>query len=154
MEKIYEVVIEPGEDGWVVVTVPALPGCITQGKTIEEAEKNAKEAIEVYLESLVKLRKVIPDQKGVAIRKVAVKYESIMTRLPLLPARKVIMALTRLGFIVDHQKGSHIVLKNPDETRTIVMQDHPELDRGTLKSILKQAGIDVDALLSVRTLLK
>ncbi len=73
MEKIYSVVIEPGEDGWFVVTVPALPGCITQGKTIEEAEKNAKEAIEAYLESLIKSHRVIPDQKGVAIRKVAIE---------------------------------------------------------------------------------
>ncbi len=76
-----------------------------------------------------------------------------MTKLPLLPARKVIAALVRLGFCIDHQKGSHIVLKNSDETRTIVVPDHPELDRGTLKSILKQAGIDVDTLLSVLTLL-
>jgi predicted RNase H-like HicB family nuclease len=73
MEKIYDVVIEPGEDGWVVVTVPALPGCITQGKTVEEAEINAKEAIEAYIESLIKRRKVIPDQHGVAFRKVAVE---------------------------------------------------------------------------------
>ena len=73
MEKTYSIVIEPGEDGWFVVTVPALPGCITQGKTIEEAEKNAKEAIEAYIESLIKRHKVIPDQQGVAIRKVAVE---------------------------------------------------------------------------------
>lgn len=73
MEKIYSVVIEPGEDGWFVVTVPALPGCITQGKTIEEAEKNAKEAIEAYLESLIKHHRAIPDQKGVANRKVAIE---------------------------------------------------------------------------------
>ncbi|MDI9633250.1 MAG: type II toxin-antitoxin system HicB family antitoxin [Methanolinea sp.] len=72
MEKTYSVIIEPGEDGWFVVTVPALPGCITQGKTIEEAEKNAKEAIEAYIESLAKRRKAIPDQQGVAIRKVTV----------------------------------------------------------------------------------
>lgn len=77
-----------------------------------------------------------------------------MTRPPLLPARKVIAALIRLGYRIDHQKGSHIVLKNPDDTRTIVVPDHPELDRGTLKSILKQAGIEVDTLLSVLTLLK
>jgi len=72
MEKIYDIVIEPGEDGWFVVTVPALPGCITQGKTIEEAEINAKEAIEAYIESLIKRHKGIPDQHGVAFRKVAV----------------------------------------------------------------------------------
>ena len=73
MEKNYRVVIEPGEDGWFVVTVPALPGCITQGKTVEEAEKNAKEAIEAYLESLIKRHKKIPDQQGVRIREVAVE---------------------------------------------------------------------------------
>ncbi len=77
-----------------------------------------------------------------------------MTKVPLLPARKVINALNRLGFSVDHQKGSHIVLKNLDETRTIVVPDHPELDRGTLKSILKQAGIDIDTFISVLAILK
>ncbi|PWR69574.1 type II toxin-antitoxin system HicB family antitoxin [Methanospirillum stamsii] len=51
MFQKFNVVIEPGEDGWFVVTVPGLPGCITQGKTIDEATKNAKEAIEAYLES-------------------------------------------------------------------------------------------------------
>ena len=50
MFQKFNVVIEPGEDGWFVVTVPGLPGCITQGKTIDEATKNAKEAIEAYLE--------------------------------------------------------------------------------------------------------
>ncbi|MDH7510394.1 MAG: type II toxin-antitoxin system HicB family antitoxin [Methanolinea sp.] len=73
MEKTYSMVIEPGEDGWFVVTVPAIPGCITQGKTIEEAEKNAKEAIEAYIESLIRRRKGIPDQQGVAFRKVSVE---------------------------------------------------------------------------------
>lgn len=52
MIKKYKVVLEQGEDGWLVVTVPALPGCITQGKTFEEAMNNAKDAIEAYLESL------------------------------------------------------------------------------------------------------
>ena len=73
MEKRYQIIIEPGEDGWFVVTVPALPGCITQGKTEKEAEENAKEAIEAYLESFRKRRKKIPDQQGVSIREVAVE---------------------------------------------------------------------------------
>ncbi len=51
MFQKFNVVIEPGEDGWFVVTVPGLPGCITQGKTIDEATENSKEAIEAYLES-------------------------------------------------------------------------------------------------------
>jgi len=48
----FKVVVEKGEDGYYVVTVPSLPGCISQGKTKEEALKNIKEAIELYLEVL------------------------------------------------------------------------------------------------------
>jgi predicted RNase H-like HicB family nuclease len=45
-----KVVITKGEDGWYVVTVPSLPGCISQGRTIKEAKQNIKEAISLYLE--------------------------------------------------------------------------------------------------------
>jgi predicted RNase H-like HicB family nuclease len=45
-----KVVITKGEDGWYVVTVPSLPGCISQGKTIKEAKQNIREAIALYLE--------------------------------------------------------------------------------------------------------
>lgn len=45
-----KVVVTKGEDGWYVVTVPALPGCISQGRTMKEAKQNIKEAISLYLE--------------------------------------------------------------------------------------------------------
>lgn|GEM_PF-254225 len=45
-----KVVITEGIDGWYVATVPSLPGCISQGRTIEEAEENIKEAISLHLE--------------------------------------------------------------------------------------------------------
>jgi predicted RNase H-like HicB family nuclease len=48
----YRVTIEPDEDGVFIAEVPALPGCITQGATRQEALANAKEAIELYIESL------------------------------------------------------------------------------------------------------
>lgn len=48
----YSVLIRQDKDGMFVAEVPELPGCITQGKTREEAMANAKEAIAVYLESL------------------------------------------------------------------------------------------------------
>jgi len=48
----YRVVLEPNELGGFTVLVPALPGCVTQGKTREEAIERAKEAIAVFLESL------------------------------------------------------------------------------------------------------
>ena len=48
----YKVVLEQQEEGGYTVYVPALPGCVSQGETTEEALSNTKEAIEVYLESL------------------------------------------------------------------------------------------------------
>ncbi|MES1241134.1 MAG: type II toxin-antitoxin system HicB family antitoxin [Acidobacteriota bacterium] len=48
----YRVLIEEDEDGIFVAEVPSLPGCISQGRTRNEAIENAKEAIAAYLESL------------------------------------------------------------------------------------------------------
>jgi predicted RNase H-like HicB family nuclease len=48
----YKIVLEPQEEGGYTVYVPALPGCVSQGGTVEEAMDNVKEAITVYLESL------------------------------------------------------------------------------------------------------
>ncbi len=54
MKLAYTVLIIPGEpdEGGYWVKVPALPGCVTQGETVEEALANAKEAIEAYILSL------------------------------------------------------------------------------------------------------
>ncbi len=46
----FKVVLEPSDEGGYTVYVPALPGCISEGDTIEEALKNIREAIELYLE--------------------------------------------------------------------------------------------------------
>ncbi|MGI8655798.1 MAG: type II toxin-antitoxin system HicB family antitoxin [Pyrinomonadaceae bacterium] len=48
----YRVLVEQDEDGMYVAEVPALPGCISQGATRDQAVENIKEAIAVYLESL------------------------------------------------------------------------------------------------------
>ena len=45
-----QVVLEPSEDGGYTAVVPSLPGCISEGNTREEALKNIREAIELYLE--------------------------------------------------------------------------------------------------------
>jgi len=44
------VVLEPSDEGGYTVYVPSLPGCISEGETLEEALKNIREAIELYLE--------------------------------------------------------------------------------------------------------
>lgn len=56
----YTVHLEPAEEGGYVVTVPVLPGCITQGETYEEALAMAQDCIQGFLEALVKAGKPIP----------------------------------------------------------------------------------------------
>ncbi len=56
----FRVIIEQDEDGVFVAHCPALPGCISQGPTREEAQANIKEAITGYLESLKKHGEPIP----------------------------------------------------------------------------------------------
>lgn len=61
MRKLrYKIQIRSETDGTYTVIVPSLPGCLTFGNTIEEAIEMAKEAIEVYIESLVARGKKIP----------------------------------------------------------------------------------------------
>ena len=57
----FNVVLQESEDGGYDVSVPALDGCFTQGDTMEEAMKNAKEAIMCYLEGLEKLNEIKSD---------------------------------------------------------------------------------------------
>ena len=51
-QRTYSIVLEPEEGGGYAVTVPALPGCFTQGKTVEEAMERAAEAISVHIAGL------------------------------------------------------------------------------------------------------
>ena len=60
----YTVIFEPADEGGFVVTVPALPGLVTEGDDFEEARANAVEAIQGYLESLVKHGEEIPIDQG------------------------------------------------------------------------------------------
>ncbi len=46
---IFHVALEEAEDGWIVAEVPALPGCVSQGKDEKEALENVKEAITAWL---------------------------------------------------------------------------------------------------------
>jgi len=55
----------PEPEGGFTVTVPTLPGCITYGETVDECITNAKEAIELYIESLGADGEEIPTEEGV-----------------------------------------------------------------------------------------
>lgn len=67
-------------------------------------------------------------------------------KLPLLSGREVLAALSRLGFVEVHRKGSHVKMKHEDG-RVIVFPYHDEVDRYTLKGALRDASIEVEDFL-------
>ena len=59
--RTYRINLRKEEEGGYTVLVPALPGCITYGETVDEAIEMAKEAIELYVEELQDHGEIVPD---------------------------------------------------------------------------------------------
>ncbi|MEK6911742.1 MAG: type II toxin-antitoxin system HicA family toxin [Candidatus Thermoplasmatota archaeon] len=71
-----------------------------------------------------------------------------MPRLPVVSGREAIKALSRLGFRAVRQRGSHVVMTG--HGRTVSVPLHAELDRGTLRAILRQANVSVEQFIEAR----
>ena len=70
--------------------------------------------------------------------------------LPTISGRDVVKMLTSSGFNIVGRKGSHIRLKKKnDRTLVAIVPDHKEIAKGTLKSILKQAGLTREEFLDL-----
>lgn len=64
-----------------------------------------------------------------------------MSKLPVISGQQLVKALGKAGFQIDRRKGSHMMLYRADPPTTLSVPDHRELDRGTLRSLLRQAGV-------------
>ncbi|HKS39519.1 MAG TPA: type II toxin-antitoxin system HicA family toxin [Blastocatellia bacterium] len=67
-----------------------------------------------------------------------------MSKLPRVSGRECVKALESIDFYSKRQEGSHIILRRDDPFAQVVVPDHKELDRGTLRAIIRQAGLSVD----------
>ena len=72
-----------------------------------------------------------------------------MSKLPIISGLDCVKALEKIGFVVDRQRGSHIILVREEPRTTISVPDHKELDRGTLRGIIRQAGLSVDEFIEL-----
>jgi len=66
-----------------------------------------------------------------------------MTKLPKISGKECINALLKAGFYFKRQSGSRIVLRRDDPFAQLVVPNHKELDRGTLRAIIRQSDINV-----------
>ena len=68
-----------------------------------------------------------------------------MTKLPVVSGKDAVKALLKVGYDVDHQRGSHIVLRqNASPFRRITIPNHKEISKGTLRAIIREAGLTIE----------
>ncbi|MFH1078265.1 MAG: type II toxin-antitoxin system HicB family antitoxin, partial [Patescibacteria group bacterium] len=64
MNRVLNVVFRPEPEGGFTAIVPSLPGCVTFGKSLKEAQRMVAEAVELYVESLAKHGEAIPSRSA------------------------------------------------------------------------------------------
>ncbi|OUL35929.1 hypothetical protein BV372_09410 [Nostoc sp. T09] len=72
-----------------------------------------------------------------------------MTKLPVVSGAQCIKALEKIGFIVTRQRGSHIILVREEPKTTVTVPNHDELDRGTLRAIIRQIDLTVEDFIAL-----
>jgi predicted RNA binding protein YcfA (HicA-like mRNA interferase family) len=68
-----------------------------------------------------------------------------MPALPVLSGRKTVRVFEKLGWEVARQRGSHIILVKEGEMATLSVPDHKQIAKGTLRSLIRSAGLTVEA---------
>jgi predicted RNA binding protein YcfA (HicA-like mRNA interferase family) len=73
-----------------------------------------------------------------------------MTKLPVVSGRDLVKALAKIGYLSDHQTSSHIILRHhAPPHRRLTIPNHKEIAKGTLKNIIREAGLTIEELLEV-----
>jgi predicted RNA binding protein YcfA (HicA-like mRNA interferase family) len=66
-----------------------------------------------------------------------------MPHLPVVSGREAVSAFTKVGWQISRQEGSHIILTKSGNSVTLVVPNHREIRRGTLRSLIRQSGLTV-----------
>ena len=72
-----------------------------------------------------------------------------MSRLPQISGKECVKTLRKAEFYIKRQKGSHIILCRDDPFAEVVVPNHKNLDKGTLRAIIRQANLDVDEFIEL-----
>ena len=72
-----------------------------------------------------------------------------MSKLPVISGADCVKALGKVGFVVYRQRGSHVTVVREDPPAQTTIPNHKELDRGTLRAIIRQAGLTVDEFVAL-----
>lgn len=70
-----------------------------------------------------------------------------MSTVPILKPREVVRAFRKFGWEVARQKGSHIIMTKEGHVATLSIPNHPEVARGTLRSLITKSGLTIEEFL-------
>jgi predicted RNA binding protein YcfA (HicA-like mRNA interferase family) len=71
-------------------------------------------------------------------------------KLPLISGREAVRAFRKIGYEIDHQTGSHIILRHREPPyRRLSIPDHEELAKGTLRALIRQAGLTTEEFIDL-----
>ncbi len=72
-----------------------------------------------------------------------------MSRLPVISGASAVRAFEKIGYVVDRQRGSHVVMRHRQPPhRRLVVPDHKELAKGTLRALIREAGLNVEGFVA------
>jgi predicted RNA binding protein YcfA (HicA-like mRNA interferase family) len=71
-----------------------------------------------------------------------------MSRLPVCSGLDAVRAFRKLGYEVDHQTGSHLILRHP-QMRRLSVPNHQELAKGTLRALIREAGLTKEQFIAL-----
>ncbi|AQU99693.1 hypothetical protein B2D07_02125 [Desulfococcus multivorans] len=73
-----------------------------------------------------------------------------MSKLPKISGKAAVSALSKIGYGIDHQTGSHMILRqSAPPNRRLTIPNHKELATGTLRAIIRQAGLTVEEFMNL-----
>jgi predicted RNA binding protein YcfA (HicA-like mRNA interferase family) len=76
-------------------------------------------------------------------------FSPLWNKLPVVSGRECVKALQKVGFRVVRQTGSHIIMRRDNPYAQVTIPNHREIDKGTLKNILKDAGLTVEEFIAL-----
>ena len=72
-----------------------------------------------------------------------------MSRLPRISGQECVRALAKAGFFLRRQEGSHMIVRRSNPFTQVVVPDHKELDKGTLRAIIRQTGLSIEDFMNL-----
>jgi len=129
----YNIMLRPEPEGGYTALVPALPGCVTYGRTVDEAREMAKDAISGYIASLRKHKDLIPTDDNTLVASLDLEYAEVTRRYS--PVRSAGFWSRTASFWITPRAATSLVLKSglpPARRGTFSHSRHAEGNSGVV----------------------